>query len=132
LWSDITTINVHADCDISAIMATVQDRAEANPATSKTNTIYARSMKARRSAPCRLFIDSSLKPLPAPKKNVEKLLETYTKIRPYVPSQYADNPLYTRPSNAGTTQAKGIKSARREVRAGVSERTGGVEEQEEA
>jgi hypothetical protein len=79
----------------------------------------------------RLLFDSSLKPLPAPKKNVEKLLDTYT-IRPYVPSQYPDDPLYTRPSNAGTAQAKRIKRACRELRAGVSERTGGVEEQEEA
>jgi hypothetical protein len=65
-----------------------------------------------------LLFDSSLKPLPAPKKNVEKLLDTYTTIRPYVPSQYADDPLYTRPSNAGTAQAKTTKRARRELRAG--------------
>ncbi|KAE9291048.1 hypothetical protein PF001_g19333 [Phytophthora fragariae] len=61
-----------------------------------------------------------LEDLSPPSLNAEKKTELYTKIRPYVPYEFQDDPIYTAPSQDQLDDAKSAKQARREHRAAMA------------
>ncbi|KAE8891993.1 hypothetical protein PF003_g24073 [Phytophthora fragariae] len=61
-----------------------------------------------------------LEDLSPPTLNAEKKTELYTKIRPYVPDEFQDDPIYTAPSQDQQDDAKSAKQARREHRAAMA------------
>ncbi|POM81325.1 Hypothetical protein PHPALM_721 [Phytophthora palmivora] len=63
-----------------------------------------------------VLFTNDLKPLPNPPLNTEKLMQIYTKVRPYVPEEFADDPMYTAPSKQQEQSANALKRARAEHR----------------
>ncbi|EEY70592.1 uncharacterized protein PITG_06037 [Phytophthora infestans T30-4] len=54
-----------------------------------------------------------LEPLQPPPQNFEKKQQMYNKVRPYVPSEFASDPLYAAPTDEEERLAKEAKQARR-------------------
>ncbi|EGZ22429.1 hypothetical protein PHYSODRAFT_249657 [Phytophthora sojae] len=61
-----------------------------------------------------------LEDLSPPSLNAEKMTELYSKIRPYVPDEFQDDPIYAAPSQDQQDDAKSAKQARREHRAAMA------------
>ncbi|POM74306.1 LOW QUALITY PROTEIN: Hypothetical protein PHPALM_8764 [Phytophthora palmivora] len=59
-----------------------------------------------------VLFTSDLKPLSNPPLNTEKLMQIYTKVRPYVPEEFADDPMYTASSKQQEQSANALKRAR--------------------
>ncbi|GMF35453.1 unnamed protein product [Phytophthora fragariaefolia] len=63
-----------------------------------------------------VLFTSELSALPNPPPNAEKIQQIYTKVRPYVPEEFADDPLYAAPSSQQEQTANTVKRARAERR----------------
>ncbi|EGZ20800.1 hypothetical protein PHYSODRAFT_328874 [Phytophthora sojae] len=61
-----------------------------------------------------------LEDLIPPSLNAEKMTELYSKIRPYVPDEFQDDPIYAAPSQDQQDDAKSAKQAHREHRAAMT------------
>ncbi|POM77844.1 Hypothetical protein PHPALM_4706 [Phytophthora palmivora] len=61
-----------------------------------------------------------LKDLSYPSLNAEKKTELYNKIRPHVPDEFQDDPIYTAPTQDQQDDAKLAKQVRREHRAAMA------------
>ncbi|EGZ12720.1 hypothetical protein PHYSODRAFT_515925, partial [Phytophthora sojae] len=61
-----------------------------------------------------------LEDLSPPSLNAEKMTELYSKVRPYVPDKFQDDPIYAAPSQNQQDDAKSAKQARREHRAAMA------------
>lgn len=60
----------------------------------------------------RTMFQFHLDPLPHPQANTEKVIAMHTKVRPYVPAEFQDNPLYAAPTAEQEQTAKAVKQAR--------------------
>jgi hypothetical protein len=77
---------------------------------------------------CVMF-DEHLEPLPPPPVNSEKKQDMYNKVRPYVPEEFVNDPLYDAPNDAEEVEAKAVKRDRRtRSKAAKSKKPSSVEE----
>ncbi|ETM42735.1 hypothetical protein L914_11669 [Phytophthora nicotianae] len=68
-------------------------------------------------AKVRSLLAAYLEPLQPPPPNFEKKQQMYNKVRPYVPSEFASDPLYAAPTDEEERHAKEAKQARRSASA---------------
>ncbi|KAJ8524376.1 hypothetical protein ON010_g16742 [Phytophthora cinnamomi] len=55
-----------------------------------------------------------------PPPNGEKIYQMYNNIRPYVPDEFKDDPIYAKPSEQQREDAKSAKTVRREYHSGLA------------
>ncbi|ETM39959.1 hypothetical protein L914_13960 [Phytophthora nicotianae] len=67
--------------------------------------------------------------LPAPRPNGVKIDQMHRKVRPFVPEQFHDDPLYAAPTPAEAAQSKDTKRARLKRRADMAAEAKRIQEE---